>query len=88
MSTASVCRCDAYNWPHRRGGGICGKGKIVECQECDGTGLDRFHRWFDGTAPQCESCCGYGRIDGRTEDERLDDPRHEEVGLINRENRR
>lgn len=32
------------------------------CEVCEGTGLDKLHKWPDGSYASCETCNGYGNI--------------------------
>jgi len=32
----------------------------TDCEECEGTGLDKLHKWPDGSFASCEHCTGYG----------------------------
>ncbi len=32
------------------------------CPECNGSGLDKAHKWPDGSFASCEQCEGYGTI--------------------------
>ena len=36
------------------------KPATTDCKECDATGLDKSHKWPDGSYASCEHCEGYG----------------------------
>ena len=62
-----TCHCDAYRFPHRRGGGFCGG-----CETCGGEKRVTVGRSWDGDYIEgpCPDCCGYDGPDTWDESER------------------
>lgn len=55
----TTCRCDAYRFPHREGGGKClppeERDYDPSCADCMGTGIG-----WGGPDSSCSSCRGSG----------------------------
>lgn len=69
LSSAAPCRCPAYRWPHRAGGGKCMVDLGPVCSQCgalceaiqidDGVGWTEFwgRREYDSHICTVSSCC-------------------------------